>query len=171
MKKYLPLIFALCISASQAQRRTFSLDAGLHVNTTLYDRTRSNNATGFGFEMRGLLTKKRLQPLLEFNSDVYGGTKELFLTSTGKPIMAKSAVTTVFAGAQYKITPQLFSSVSTGIAFFNSEVHPGLRMGLGFYFFKDRLLLRSGWNNIFQQDDISHQGFGYISTGLSVRIF
>lgn len=124
MIKLLSTIFALIIvvNTTAQKQRKFSSNIDFHINNTLYDRTASNNGAGFGIALQGILhTSSKFSPSIEIAGDVYGGTKELYLTASGEEIYAKSGVATLMAGTLYNVTSKFNVGVMLGAGFFNDE--------------------------------------------------
>ena len=167
------IIVALLVTPASAQKaRKISTNLDFHLNRTIYDRTLSNNGVGFGLALQAQLNSNtKFTPALEIASDVYGGTKELFLTTDGKPIYAKSSVTTIVAGALYNVSPDFYSGGMIGAGFFNSKAYFAIKPVIGYQFLNKRLIAKISWVNIFQRDDISDQSFGYVSFGLGLKLF
>jgi len=165
------VMFAFSFGYAQ-QKRILSANIDFHINRTLYDRTISNNGTGFGGALQLLIpVKSRFTPTLEVAADAYGGTKELHLTAQGDPIYAKSDVVTLLAGTSFDISPKFYVGGMTGAAFFNSRTWLITKPFIGWRLFNNRILLKVAWANVFQHDNISDQNFGYLSFGGGIKLF
>lgn len=164
------LITTTCFSQTERKVSSF-LSFG--ANNTIYDRTITNNAVGFGFGLQTLIsTKTKLRPLLEINADLFAGTKELYLTPDETPIDAKSEMLGLYAGAQYQATNRLFISTTIGSSRFNGNLHFGFRPSIGFYPTQSKKwTLRTSFTHIFQRDAISNESFGYLSLALAAKLF
>ncbi len=121
MRTLLFTIFAfLQMHAVIAQKQEHLIAAYLsfHVDHGLYDRTLSNNSTGFGAGLQAYLNSdKHFKPNLEINTDIFGGTKELYLTPDGKIIYAKDELLNVWLGAAYIPENNFFTGLSAGPSF------------------------------------------------------
>ncbi|HVX52630.1 MAG TPA: hypothetical protein VHB48_20890 [Chitinophagaceae bacterium] len=168
----LPALLATISSLAQKKRKV-SAYISFNVNATQYDRTITNNATGFGAGLQLYIrTKSRIQPVVDISADVFGGTKELYLDEHNNPIYAKNAVSTVFAGAGYQSSRQWFATLTAGPAFFNSHTYAGIKPLFGYYLLKGRqLALKAAFTNIFQRDATSNQSFGYWNFYVAVKLF
>jgi hypothetical protein len=164
-------IFALSPGYAQ-QKRIISANIDFHVNRTIYDRTISNNGTGFGGALQLLAPlKSRFTPTLEVAADGYGGTKELHTTALGDPIYAKSDVVTVLAGTLLDVSPKFYVGGMAGTAFFNSSTWLTIKPCIGWRLLNNRIVLKMAWANVFQHDNISNQNFGYLSFGGGIKLF
>jgi hypothetical protein len=163
----------LAFSFGYAQhKRALSANIDFHVNSTLYDRTISNNGTGFGGGLQILLPlKSKFTPTLEIAADAYGGTKELHMTAQGDPIYAKSDVVTVLGGTLFDLSPKFYIGAMTGTAFYNSGTWLTIKPCIGWRLLNNRLVLKAAWANVFQHDNISDQNFGYLSFGGGIKLF
>jgi len=129
----LPQIFA-------QKQRSVSLYIDLHVNKTIYDRTFSNNSAGFGFGAQAFInTKTKFKPDIEINGDIFGGTKQLFLTLDGKHIYAKDGVSNILVGATYHPSSNYYVEFNLGPTFLNSNTYLGIKPIIGFYFLNQRI--------------------------------
>ena len=167
------IIPILMISGAHGQKnRNISANIDFHINSTLYDRTRSNNGVGFGLALQTLInTGTRFSPALEIAADGYGGTEELHMTPLGEPVYGKSSVSTVLAGSLFNVSSKFDIGGMLGAGFFNSEVHFAIKPFMGYRLFNDRVIAKIAWANIFQRDKISNQSFGYLSFGAGVKLF
>lgn len=147
--------------------------ADFHINKTLYDRTISNNAGGFGGGLQFFLnTSSEFRPGIEFTSDAFGGTKELYLTSDGRPVYSKDVVTTILAVSSYRLSEKLWFTAAAGTSFFNQAVYFTIRPAIGIYFpANKRLHAKISFTHIFQHDEISGQASGYLNFGIGIRLF
>jgi hypothetical protein len=174
MKTILCLLAIALTSHCFAQKdKAVSLYVSADVSRTLYDRTQSNNAVGFG---AGLLlyvrTKTWVRPVLDASSHVYGGTKELRVTADGKPIYAKDEVHNIYAGAYFQWAPRWFASFTAGPSFFNSHAYLGIKPGVGYFLLKGRqLAVRAAFTNVFQHDEQSKETFGFYTVSFVVKVF
>jgi hypothetical protein len=173
--KKLPFVLTLFVATScfsQADRKVSTL-LSFQANKTLYDRTITNNNAGVGFGLQTLVnTKTSIKPLLEINADLFAGTKELYLTNDGKPIEAKSGILGIYVGPMLYATEQLFIATTIGTSLYNSKSHFGVRPSIGFYPSKSKKwTANASFTNIFQRDDFSKEGFGYLSFALAVKLF
>jgi hypothetical protein len=173
--KSIYLIAALLIAAnsfSQKQRK-ISIYPDFHVNTTMYDRTRSSNSGGFGGGLQVFLTiKNKFRPSIEFNSDIFGGTKIFYTTADGKPIWSKSSTGNILIGSSYKITKQLYFNAAAGPSFYNSKTYITLKPTIGVYFPSSQLLVaKVSLTHVVQRDEISNQPFGVVNVGIGIKVF
>jgi hypothetical protein len=166
----LMLISAGCFGQKQ---KKVSAYADFHVNATQYDRTLSNNAGGFGIGLQTFINiKSKFRPGIEFNSDAFGGTKELYLTPDGKPIYAKSVTGNILIGSSYPITKRFYINVAGGPSFFNSQVHFTVKPAIGFYFPASQLLVaKISHTHVFQRDAISNESFGFLNFAIGIKLF
>jgi hypothetical protein len=155
----------------QAQKKMSIFIQG-HVNNTFYDRTISNNAVGFGGSLQLFLnTNSGIHPTIEASSDIFGGTKELYVTANDAPIFAKETVGSILGGADLTISKNAFFGILTGLSFFNSQSFFTLKPSAEIRFpANHRFTFKIAFVHIFQHDYISNQPFGYLSTGLGIRI-
>ena len=153
--------------------RPVSLYVSADVNHTLYDRTYSNNAVGFGAGLQLYVrTKTWVRPALDVSSYIYGGTKEMRVTADGRPIYAKDGVTSVYGGVYLQAAPRWFGSFTAGPSFFNGSTYFGIKPGVGYYLLKGRqLAAKISFTNIFQHDDISNENFGYYTVSFALKVF
>lgn len=166
------IVFPVIFQAYSQKMRKISTNIDFHINNTLYDRTISNNSVGFGLAWQTFInTKTKFTPAIEIASEVYGGTKQFFMTADGKPIYAKSSVTTIFAGAMYKVSSKFYFGGMLGAGFFNSETYFAIKPFMGYQLFNKWMIAKIAWANIFQRDDISNQSFGYLSLGAGIKLF
>ncbi len=173
--KHIFILLSLLISAScfgQKQKKVSGY-IDFHVNTTLYDRTISNNAGGFGGGLQVFMnTKTKFRPSIEIASDAFGGTKEMHLTSDGRPIYAKDFVTAILAGSSYDFFDRLYLNVAAGPSFFNSAAYLTIKPAIGVYFPRNHFFVfKTSFTHIFQHDDISNEGFGFLNFSLGIKIF
>ena len=157
---------------SQANRKV-STFVSFGANKTLYDRTITNNKGGPGFGLQTVVnTKTFITPLLEINADLFAGTKELYLTTGGKPIESKSDVLSMYVGPMFGVTKRLFISTTIGTSLYNNKAHFGLRPSVGFYPSQSRKwTTRVSYTNVFQRDAISKESFGYLSVAVGIKLF
>ena len=166
------IIFLITLQSYGQKHRKISTNIDFHINKTLYDRTLSNNGTGLGLALQTLFnTKTKFTPTIEIASDVYGGTKQFFINPDGKPIYAKTNVTTIFAGAMYNASAKFYFGGMLGAGFFNSEKYFSIKPFIGYQLFNKKMIAKIAWTNIFQRDDISNQSFGYLSFGAGIKLF
>jgi hypothetical protein len=165
--------FCLLLPGSIFGQNKDKVDGYLSVqyNTTVHDRTLSNNRNGVGLGVELLLnSSKWIRPALQVNGSLFGGTKELRMTIDGKPVVSKEAVSTFFGGFRLDAGKCFFSSLTTGAAIYNGKAHFGFRPCLGFYFSNDKkATLYSSYTNIYQRDEISTEPFGYVSFALALK--
>src|SRR5688500_20223603 len=124
MKPIFLLITLVIASNSFSQvNRKVSVLLSFQANSTLYDRTASNNFGGIGFGLQTVLnTKTRVRPSLEINGDIFGGTKELYLTADDKPIYGKSGVLSIHGGPYIQLSGRFFLAATIGSHFYNNDV-------------------------------------------------
>ena len=172
MKKY-AVIFCLLLPGSIFSQNKDMVDGyvSFQYNTTIHDRTKSNNKNGVGLGLELLLNSgKWIRPALQVNGCLFGGTKEFYTTIDGKPIYSKQTIATIFGGFQFNTGKHLFSSLTAGAAFYNGNSHFGVRPSLGFYLSTNKkAALYTSYTNIFQKDEISDEPFGYISFALALK--
>jgi len=174
MKLTLCIIALLTCSAALGQEdRKISAYASLNVNLTQYDRTISNNAVGFGAGAQiNMRTGAWVRPLICFSADGYGGTKELYMTAGGKPIMGKSEVINVFAGVLVNLPKRFFASFTMGPSFIDGNTYVGIKPAIGYYCLPGRqLAARVAFTNVYQRDDISNKSFGTLVISAAVKLF
>ena len=120
-----------CLSQLDRQLSFFLSAQG---NRTTYDRTKSNNSEGIGLGLQTILnTPTFVQPTLEINGDLFGGTKELNLTRDGKPIDSKSEILSIHAGPLFSLSKRIFLAATVGSHLYNSRVHFSARPSIGIY--------------------------------------
>lgn len=165
------LLTACCCIAQKD--RPVSAFGSLGVNSTLYDRTISNNGVGFGAGMQVYIrTKSFIRPAIEATAEGYGGNKMLYVTADGKPIYAKEEVFTLFGGVYIQATRRLFFTGTGGPAFFNGRAYPAIKPAAGYYFLPGRQLAgRVSFTNVFQRDEVSSQSFGYLTFSVVAKLF
>ena len=172
--KQLFLFVALIIATSSfcQQDRKVSVFLSFQANKTIYDRTPSNNSGGVGFGLQTVLnTKTFVRPTLEINGDIFGGTKELYLTADGQPIYGKSGVLSIHGGPFIPLSKRVFFAATAGSHFYNNDMHFSARPSVGVYPTKGRKwTLKTSFTNVFQRDEISNESFGYLSFAISVKI-
>lgn len=164
------LISTCCLAQKD---RKISACIAFNVNATQYDRTISNNATGFGAGLQVYMrTKTWVRPALDLSADVFGGTKLLYLTNDDKPIYAKDAITTLYAGAYFQPSRRFFAVLTGGPSFFNNHAYLGIKPGCGYYLLRSKqLAVKVCFTNVFQRDGISNQSFGYWNFSLAAKLF
>jgi|APEBP8051073220_1049391.scaffolds.fasta_scaffold02816_5 hypothetical protein len=172
--KHLLLFLTLIISTrsfSQVDRKV-SVFLSFQANTTLYDRTASNNSGGVGFGLQTVLnTKTFVRPTIEINGDIFGGTKELYLTADDKPIYGKSGVLSIHGGPFISLSNRVFCAATVGSHFYNDDVHFSVRPSVGVYPTKGRKwTLKTSFTNVFQRDEISNESFGYLSFAIALKL-
>ena len=158
-------------SFSQVDRKV-SVFLSFQANKTLYDRTASNNSGGVGFGLQTVLnTKTFVRPTLEINGDIFGGTKELYLTADNIPIYGKSGVLSIHAGPFIQLSDHFFIAATIGSHFYNDNAHFSMRPSIGIYPTKGkRWTLKTSLTNVFQRDDISNENFGHLSFAIALRL-
>ncbi len=174
MFKIITLILAFLIveNVNGQQKKRFTTNIDLHINSTLYDRTIDNNGTGFGVALQGILqTRSKFAATMEISEDVYGGTKVFYMTSSGEPIYGKSGVATILLGPLYNISSKLNVGVIGGMGFFNDESYFAIKPSINYQLFNNKIIGKFAWANIFQKDNISDESFGYLSFGIGVKLF
>jgi len=174
MKRILCLLTLITISHCYGQTdRPVSVSISADVSHTLYDRTATNNAVGFGAGLQLYIrTKTWVRPALDASAYVYGGTKELRVTADGQPIFAKDAVASVYAGAYFQLAPQWFASFTAGPSFFNGSTYTGIKPTVGYYLLKGRqLAVKASFTNVFQHDSQSRENFGFYTGSLVLKLF
>lgn len=164
-------LFIATHSFSQADRKV-SIFLSFEANKTLYDRTASNNSGGVGFGLQSVLkTKTFVRPTLEINGDIYGGTKELYITTDGKPMYGKSSVLSIHGGPFIQLTDQFFTAATIGSHFYNDDVHFSVRPSVGVYPTRGKnWTLKTSFTNVFQRDEISNENFGYLSFAIALKL-
>ncbi|HEY0039761.1 MAG TPA: hypothetical protein VGB71_03810 [Flavisolibacter sp.] len=164
-------LFIATNSFSQDGRRV-SVFLSFQANTTLYDRTASNNSGGVGLGLQTTLnTKTFVRPTLEINGNIFGGTKELYLTADGKPIYGKSGVLSIHGGPFIQLSDRFFFAATVGSHFYNDDVHFSARPSVGVYPTKGRKwTLKTSFTNVFQRDEISKESFGYLSFAIALKL-
>lgn len=172
--KQLFLLLSLFIatrSFSQVDRKV-SVFLSFQVNKTLYDRTASNNSGGVGFGLQTVLnTNTYVRPTLEINGDIFGGTKELYLTADDKPIYGKSGVLSVHGGPFIQLSDHFFISATVGSHFYNNDLHFSTRPSIGVSPTKGRKwTLKTSFTNVFQRDEISNESFGYLNFAIALKL-
>ena len=140
---------------------------------TLYDRTYVNNRGGVGIGLQSSWqTKSIVQPSLELTGEIFGGNKVLYMTPDGKPIDAKLSSLSLYAGPMLQVTQKIYLSLATGPSFINAAAHVGIRSSVGYHFSQtQRVSTKASYTNVFYKDEISKEGFGYLSVALAVRLF
>jgi len=171
--KHLRVILLLILPAAgygQSLKKV-SIYADFHVNKTVYDRTVSNNAGGFGGGLQIFLnTKSGFNPNIEATSDAFGGTKELHVTSDGRPIWPKDAVGSILGGMSLKLTPKSYVNLAAGPSFFDSKTYFTIKPAIAIRFpDNQRFVFKIALMHVFQHDDISNQPFGYLNFGFGIR--
>lgn len=172
MRNIIIIILVLCRGYGSAAQKVHAY-TGVHINTTLYDRTITNNAIGFGAWLRASVnTNSFFNPEVEVSASAYGGTKELYVTADDKPIYAKSGVATVMVGTMINLSHTFYTGLLAGPAFFNSKTYMGLQPVMGCYLTKKQIItVRVSFTNIFQHDDIGNKNFGYLGFGAGIKLF
>ena len=172
--RYLYLV-VLLVSLKGFGQIKKGLDAycSFQYNATTTDRTITNNIGGPGLGLTLLAnTKGRTRPMLQLNGYLFTGTKELYLTANREPIEAKELVSTIFAGASHDIGKRLLLSLSAGPAFYNSTTHFGFRPAVGLYTSTTKkIFLQTSYTQIVHHDEISNQGFGFLSFVFGLKLF
>jgi hypothetical protein len=168
----LPVLFTVLRCFCQEQDKVSGY-IDLHINKTVYDRTLSNNAGGFGAGLQAFIhTKTKFSPAIEISSDAFGGTKQLYLTSDGKPIYAKDVVSNILLGSEYRVSKKIYFNVSAGPCFFNSAIYFAVKPAVGIFFPGNQLLVaKISLTHVFQRDNISNESFGFVNFGLGVKLF
>lgn len=169
---FLPLLFIAFHCFGQNQHK-ISGYIDFHINKTIYDRTLSNNAGGFGAGLQVFInTKTKFRPGIEISSDAFGGTKELYLTSDGRPIYAKDVVSNILLGSEYRVSEKLYLNTSAGPCFFNSAIYLAIKPAIGIFFpGNQRLVAKISLTHVFQKDAISNASFGFVNFGIGVKLF
>lgn len=169
---FLFVTFIIATNSFSQQDKKVSVFLSFQVNTTLYDRTVSNNSGGLGFGLQTVLnTKTFVRPTIELNADVFGGTKELYLTADGKPIYGKSGTSSIHIGAFIPLSNSVFAVATVGSHFYNHDLHFSARHSVGVYPTKSkRWTLRTSFTNVFQRDEISNESFGYLSFAIALKL-
>lgn len=172
MKVFLTAATLLALTIFCQAQDKLSLFIDGHVNNTIYDRTISNNAVGFGGSLQLFLnTKSGIHPNLEASSDIFGGNKILFTTSNDAPILAKETVGSVLGGAAFSISKSIYFNILSGLTLFNSQSYWTLKPSVEIRFpANHRFAFKMAFVHVFQHDYISNKPFGYLSTGLAIRI-
>jgi hypothetical protein len=167
----LVILFIANNSFSQADKKV-SVFLSFQANTTLYDRTASNNSAGVGFGLQTVLnTKTLIRPTLEINGDLFAGTKVLYTTADDKPIYGKSEVMSIHAGSFIQLSGQFFMAATFGSHFYNDDAHFSIRPSIGVYSTKGRRwTLKSSFTNVFQRDEIGKENFGYVSFAIALKL-
>ena len=175
MQKLISIIFTcfIVLQTSGQTKHTVSIYIQFQNNLSVYDRTITNNASGIGAGIQIFLnTKTKLKPTLEITGDVFGGTKELYLTGDGKPIYGKDGVYNFFVGASYAFSKNFYTALSVGPSLLDKDPYFTVKPSAGFYFFKNqRCTAKISFINIFQRDEISNQSFGYLSFSAGIKLF
>jgi hypothetical protein len=168
----LPVLFSALPCFCQKQDKVSGY-IDLHIDKTIYDRTLSNNAGGFGAGVRVFInTKTKFTPGIEISSDAFGGTKELYLTSDGRPIYAKDVVSDILLGSGYSVSKQFYFNVSAGPCFFNSSIYLAVKPAIGIFFPGNQLFVaKISLTQVFQRDNISNESFGFLNFGIGVKLF
>ena len=164
-------LFISTHSFSQEDKKV-SILLSLQANKTFYDRTASNNSSGVGLGLQTLLnTKTIVRPTLEINGDIFGGTKELYLTADEKPIYSKSGVLSIHGGPFIQLSNQFYISATIGSHFYNDDVHFSARPSIGVYPTKGKKwTMKTSFTNVFQRVDISNESFGYLSFAIALKL-
>lgn len=166
------LIFCTTNNCFGQVNKRLSALISFNVNATTYDRTKTNNSGGVGFGVLTIVGKaNRLKALFEVGGDLFAGTKELYITSDGKPIDAKSGVLGFYGGPLLNLTPALFITAEAGASIYHSRLHAGLRPSIGLFPTKGKKwLIRTSFTHIFQRDEISREGFGYLGFSIALKL-
>jgi hypothetical protein len=164
-------LFFAVHSFSQGDKKV-SVFLSFQANTTLYDRTASNNSAGVGFGLQTVVNVKTfIRPILEFNGDLFAGTKKLYTTADDKPIYGKSGVLSIHAGPFIQLSRQFFMAATIGSHFYNDDANFSIRPSIGVYPTKGRRwTLKTSFTNVFQRDEIGKENFGYISFAIAIKI-
>ena len=165
------LLFVLPATSWGQSLKKVSVCADFHVNKTIYDRTPTNNAGGFGGGLQVFLnTKSGINPTIEATSDAFGGTKELYVTSDGRPIYSKDAVGSILGGVSLKVSTRSYFTIAAGPSFFNWKSYLTVKPALAIRFpDNQRFVFKIAFMHVFQHDDISSKPFGYLNFGLGIR--
>ncbi|MEP6597258.1 MAG: hypothetical protein ABJA71_14995 [Ginsengibacter sp.] len=164
------IVLTQTFGQSQRKVNTYFFVQG---NKTVYDRTITNNSVGFGLGLQAFLNNKsKFKPTIEVNNNIFGGTKELYLTTDGKPIYGKSEVTNIFFGYTFSLADNFYVGFILGPSFIDSDPYLGIKPKVGFYFSeKKRISGTLSLTSIFQRDNISNKSFGYFSLGMGFKLF
>lgn len=172
--KTLCFIVALLIAAITHGQNNHKISTFLSFqgNATLYDRTITNNVSGFGFGFQTIIhTKIWIKPTIEINGDFFAGTKEGYLSAAGEFIDGKSGVASIYIGPFFQPIEKVFLTTTFGPSFYNGKIYVGIRPSIGFYpSKKKRWFAKGSFTNIFQHDDISNENFGYVSFALGLKL-
>ena len=174
MKQLYFFVALLITTNSFAQtERKVSSTLFAQANRTLYDRTASNNGGGVGFGLQtNINTPTLVKPAVEVTTDLFAGTKELYVTEDDKPIDAKRGVFSIYAGVLLQPSHRLFLSTTGGISLLNGKGYFGVRPSVGYHLSKNgHFAAKVAFTHIFQRDAISNQSFGYGSFALGVKLF
>ncbi|MEP7109262.1 MAG: hypothetical protein ABI760_14810 [Ferruginibacter sp.] len=165
-------LFIATNSFSQTNRKV-STFLSFQVNSTVHDRTQTNNSGGAGFGLQTFLnTTTRFKPTVEVNANLFAGTKEMYLTADERPIYAKSSVASVYIGSSFHLTDRLFIATTFGPTFYNAATYFGIRPSIGFYPSQSKKWIAgASFTNVYQRDDISNETFGYLSFALALKLF
>jgi hypothetical protein len=174
MKYLSTLLFLLFTVAAFGQKRN-AIDGYLSFlyNKTTNDRTITNNRSGFGFGMEIIgNTGNKFRPVVQLNSNLFFGTKELYTDLEDKVIDSKGSVTTLFGGGRIEAGNKAFGSLTVGAAFYNKQAYFGLRPLIGIYTSATKKVsAQVSYTTIFQRDEISNQSFGFLSISLGLQLF
>jgi len=167
------LAFTCSLQATAQSSKKISTYLLLQVGKTLYDRTITNNNSGPSLGLKAFYNNKTaLKPFIEIDGSIFGGTKELHMTTTGKVIESKDGVVCVFAGVTFLPVKNVYIEMAAGPAFFNGSSYLAIKPGAGVYFSKKHKLFAAvSLTNIFQRDDISNEQFGYLNFTLGIKLF
>ncbi|HUC80774.1 MAG TPA: hypothetical protein VMR70_07650 [Flavisolibacter sp.] len=167
------LLLTLLIASQAFSQADKKLDVFLsfQANTTLYDRTASNNSGAAGLGVQTVLnTKTRVRPTVEINGNIFGGTKQLYLTTDGKPVDSKNGVLSIHAGPYLQLSNRFFAAATIGSHFYNDEIYFSARPSVGVYPTRNKKwTLKTAFTNVFQRDEISNENFGYLSFAIALR--
>ena len=142
-------------------------------NITIYDRFVDLNKSGpsLGLQIRYKAAKKiKLQ--FDLNANAFGGVKILLLFEDGTVVPSKEFVLTSFAGVVYSPHPNIELGISAGPSFWGNVIHLGTKPSIGVYLNKKKSVKSFiALTHIYQRDRDSNKSFGFISTGLGIKIF
>lgn len=146
-------------------------------NKTIYDRTIGNNPWGAGLGLQLLFNAPSdFKPVIEVTADTYLEDDKLLRLNPDGSVPENyndvRGMVTLFAGASFFPTKNMYLSLVGGPAFIGKNILWGIKPSIGFYFSgKHEWTGKLSFINVFDRYKITKEDFGTISFSIGRKLF
>lgn len=167
------LFTGFAAAACSQKKQPFSGHVSAGGNIMAYDRfiKYTHPGAGAGFQLCYAMHAK-LKAQLDVTSSMFSTNKITFILENGEITGPTEFVFTAMAGLVYAPVKKVETGIAAGPSIVKGAAYPGIKPYLGYYFGKKQHVKSFvSLTHVFEKNSISKKNMGFISAGLSLKLF